>query len=367
MIDRTTGSRVGYAGTSAPSRVVEYSSKGASGVREYTLTPEELEEVRQKYPATKRDKDFKKPVVQRTKEDIASEKKRLEKREHQNQEGADDMTGQRMSKEGPSCGLTKQGFIEQIAAGETIGSIEKAWGMKFNTLSWWVKKWELKGINAAKAQELLAKGTPKETQLPRDKEAMPLQVTAVSPELYKKAQQEIEELKAALSATQPISHDMIKGYKAEAERWKAQATEAVALAGKAAEEFMARIEQLQAARRGEAARNDELRLELDQAVAVRETAELDLGLAETRCVQYVETIDQLATQCDGLQEELNRLITERDDLVAEVEELRDDIRRLREIQTLAAAPTTDVHLLDRSIAELTRAKWIINRLSASGE
>ncbi|KGE20048.1 hypothetical protein [Paenibacillus wynnii] len=345
--------------TPIPSRAIEYSSTGTSGVREYTLTPEQLEEVRRMYPATKRDKTFKKPVAHNHSEDRLPAKQRNQKPEEDNE-----MSG-RPEKQGPNNGLTKQIFLEQIASGETVASIEKAWGMKYNTLSFWVKKWDVRGIDAAKAQELLAGGTPKQTQLLREKEAQPGPITEL--EQLDKALQEIEELKAALSATQPISHDMLKGYKAEAEHWKAQATEVVALAGKAAEESMAKIEQLQAARRGEAAKNDELRLELDQAVAVRETAELDLGLAETRCVQYVETIDQLATQCDGLQEEVNRLITERDDLVAEVEDLRDDIRRLREIQTLAAAPPSDAHLLDRSIADLTRARWILERLSASGE
>ncbi|OMF98194.1 hypothetical protein BK147_11275 [Paenibacillus sp. FSL R7-0337] len=217
--------------------------------------------------------------------------------------------------------LTKEEFKAARADGKTIAQIAKEQDVAEATVYKHMTKW---------TEE------PSETQLLREKEALPVDQQAGE----------------------------IKRLKAEVEHWKAQATEVVTLAGKAAEETMAKIEQLQAARRGEAAKNDELRLELDQAVAVRETAELDLGLAETRCDQYVETIDQLATQCDGLQEELNRLITERDDLVAEVDDLRDDIRRLREIQAVSAAPPSDVNLLDRGIADLTRAKWILDRLNA---
>lgn len=58
-------------------------------------------------------------------------------------------------KEAPSCGLTKQIYIEQIAAGETNASIERAWGMKANTLYDWIKRWSLKGIKQESAIELL--------------------------------------------------------------------------------------------------------------------------------------------------------------------------------------------------------------------
>lgn len=58
-------------------------------------------------------------------------------------------------KEAPSCGLTKQIYIEQIASGETNASIERAWGMKVNTLYDWIKRWDLKGLKAETAQDLL--------------------------------------------------------------------------------------------------------------------------------------------------------------------------------------------------------------------
>lgn len=62
-------------------------------------------------------------------------------------------------KEGPSCGLTKRDLLEAVAAGETLSSIERAWGMKYNTIHNWVKKWGLKGITPDKAREMLEQAT----------------------------------------------------------------------------------------------------------------------------------------------------------------------------------------------------------------
>lgn len=281
--------------TSIPSRAIELNSKGPSGVREYTLTPEELEEIRKKYPATKRDKTFKKPVAHNPREDK--------------------LLGKKSEEDGSMAKftMTAEEYFAERQAGKTIAQVAKEQGVSEATIYNHMNKWagEDKG------------DTPKETQLLREKEALQPQPPVNLPEMYKKALQEIEELKAALSVTQPVSHDMLKKYKAEAEHWKSQATETVALAGKAAEESTAKIERLQAARRGEAAKSDELR------------------------------------------EELNRMITERDELQADNDRLNNMI--ILQAQQTEPEPTDEVHLLDRSIAELTRAKWILDRLSASGE
>ncbi|MGG1638284.1 hypothetical protein [Paenibacillus sp. NRS-1760] len=58
-------------------------------------------------------------------------------------------------KDSPSCGLTKQVYIEQIAAGETNASIERAWSMKQNSLYEWINRWGLKGLKPERAHELL--------------------------------------------------------------------------------------------------------------------------------------------------------------------------------------------------------------------
>lgn len=55
----------------------------------------------------------------------------------------------------PACGLTKEILLEQVAAGESLSSIEKAWGMKYNTIHSWVKKWGLKGIKPEQAYAMI--------------------------------------------------------------------------------------------------------------------------------------------------------------------------------------------------------------------
>jgi hypothetical protein len=57
--------------------------------------------------------------------------------------------------DGPRCGLTRRIFLEQIAAGETISSVERAWAISNKNLYQWIEKWGLKKINSERAQELL--------------------------------------------------------------------------------------------------------------------------------------------------------------------------------------------------------------------
>ncbi|ASA22331.1 helix-turn-helix domain-containing protein [Paenibacillus donghaensis] len=321
------------ANTPIPSKVIEYSSTGTSGVREYKLTPEELEEVRQKYPATKRDKTFKAPIQIKTQ---TKEEKEMAKFK-----------------------MTAEEYFAQRAAGKTIAQIAKEQGVSEATIYNHMDKWakEGKGVES-----------PKETQLLREKAVLPPQPPVPLPEMYKKAQQEIEQLKAALTATQPVSHDMLKEYKAtgerlavenaelkdEVEHWKDQATEAVALAGKAAEESMTKVELSEA--------------RADGAVAAREAAELELDQTSTARDEYKRLYEEqfafaqaYYNQIEALKAANGRfdeLLRERDDSLAELKAWS----VLKEPQ-----PASEVHLLDRSIAELSRARWILDRLSASGE
>lgn len=67
-------------------------------------------------------------------------------------------------KDGPGNGLTRAVFLEGIASGETISSIERAYGMKNQTLTYWVGKWNLRGITPDRARELLAAPHPPSEQ-----------------------------------------------------------------------------------------------------------------------------------------------------------------------------------------------------------
>ncbi|MFB6364271.1 hypothetical protein ACFCP7_09430 [Paenibacillus elgii] len=66
-------------------------------------------------------------------------------------------------------GLTKQALLEAVAAGETLSSIEKAYGLKYNAIYNLVKKWELKGISPEKARELLKAQKPPDAVEGKDK------------------------------------------------------------------------------------------------------------------------------------------------------------------------------------------------------
>ncbi|HEY4429540.1 MAG TPA: hypothetical protein VGN87_00735 [Paenibacillus sp.] len=334
------------ANTPIPNRAVEYSGYGTSGVREYKLTPEELEEIRQKYPATKRDVNFKKPVAHNPRTD----------ERYLNHEEDKDMGGQRTSKEGPSCGLTKKLFLEQIVAGETVSSIEKAWGMKYNTLYNWVKNWDCRGVTPDKAREMLAQlgeasgyaTEPDKTQLLREKEVLASeQRPSTDLEQLNKAVQEIERLTLEVTAKDEVKGvlqrrldstevELIK-LRGEVKHWKARAAEAAELADKAAEESTAKIERMKA--------------NLQKGTSARHTTEDEL-------VQTTE-------ENDRLRDEINRMISERDELMSENDRLSDLLRV--HVRVEPAEPASETQLLDRSIAELTRARKIIKLLSASGE
>jgi len=132
-------------GTPIPNRANEEKSIAAGPVTTYKLPPEELEKLRAGTQPTERRPIHTSPDGGR------SERNRLI--ENQTKNEVDDM---KPKKTGPDCGLTKRIFLEQIAAGETVSSIERAWKMKNQTLPYLVKVWGLRGVTAGKARELLA-------------------------------------------------------------------------------------------------------------------------------------------------------------------------------------------------------------------
>ncbi|WP_245237029.1 helix-turn-helix domain-containing protein [Paenibacillus ihuae] len=204
--------------------------------------------------------------------------------------------------------MSAEEYFAERQAGKSIAQIAKEQDVSEATIYNYMNKWaEVDKVSGS------VEDSPK---MLREKDTAP----ATELKQLEKAVQEIERLTA------------------EVERWKGQTTEAVALAGKAADEFMTKME-LSRAR-------------ADGAVAAREAAERDL-------VQMVE-------ENDRLRDEINRMITERDELMAENDRLENQMVASRVEPQLADKPN-EVQLLDRSIADLTRARWILNRLTASGE
>lgn len=272
------------ANTPIPSRAVEYSSKGTSGLREYTLSPEELEEIRQKYPATKADKSFKKPVAHNPRTD----------QKYQNQKEDKDMAKFKM---------TADQYFAERQAGKSQEQIAEEQGVTPQAIDYHLKKWGSDGKQAE----------PDKTQLLREKDVLkPDQRLSTDLEQLNKAVEEIERLSLEVSAKEEakkVLQQRLESVEHEVRQWKTRAGDA-------------------------AASRDASQYELAQAIDER----------------------------DVMQVELNRLITERDELMAENERLERQM-----ITPQLADKPSETQLLDRSIADLTRARWIIGRLTASGE
>ncbi|MEK5235446.1 zinc-finger domain-containing protein [Paenibacillus sp. FSL L8-0470] len=229
----------------------------------------------------------------------------------------------------PKFTLSAEEYFAERHAGKSIARIAKEQGVSEATIYNHMNKWAEEGKGAE----------PDKTQLLPEKETLPPDPL---PEMYKMAKQEIEQLTHELAEAKQMFDEAyqrnmasnakigehlqaIQELREEVEYWRGQADNAGALAGKAAEESMTKIGRL-----------------------------------------HTE-IDSLVTGNNQLQEELHRLITERDAWTEEEEILLAEIAELREAAGRVPEPASEVHLLDRSIAELTRARWILNRLAASGE
>ncbi len=268
--------RGGQSGTPIPNRTVEHQSYGTGSVKEYTLTPEQLEEIRQKYPVTKRDKKIKAPIEIKTK---TKEEKQMGK-----------------------FTMTEAEFKAARESGKTIAKIAEEQDVAEATVYANMKRWEA----AEKGQA--------EQKLLREKDAVP-------PADAKQVDKTIHEIERLTS--QIFGLEESNGYlRNEVERWKSKANETVVLSGQASEAL---------------------------------TAERDS--VQKELIRVVE-------ENDWLKDEINRMITERDELVSENDRLNELLLSAAQVKP---EPATEVQLLDRSIAELTRAKWILNRLSASGE
>lgn len=298
------------ANTPIPSRAVEYSSRGTNKPREYTLTPEELEEIRQKYPATKADKNFKKPVAHNPRTD----------QRHQNKEEGKDMVKFKM---------TAEEYFAERQTGKSLEKIAEEHGVTPQAIDYHLKKWGTDGKQVE----------PDKTQLLREKEVLASeQRPSTDLEQLNKAVQEIERLTLEVTAKDEVKQVLqrrLDSTESEAQQWKARTADALASRDAAENELVSLVEE-----------RDDLRDEMNRMITER---------------------DELVAERDELYREKTGWIENEKMLNQLVEDLRDDIRRLREIQTLAVEPVSETQLLDRSIADLTRARKIIKLLSASGE
>jgi hypothetical protein len=114
----------------------EMASTGSGPVTSWQMSPEELEDYRARtgYKTPKHPDGH---AVSQPVQHGANRKREEAKND--------------MSKAGPD----KQKFLELIAAGESITAAEKTLGLKANGIYYWLKKWDLIGIDPGKARELL--------------------------------------------------------------------------------------------------------------------------------------------------------------------------------------------------------------------
>lgn len=173
---------------------------------------------------------------------------------------------------------TREKYLQLRAAGMTHTKIEKELGIPEGSLSYWLRKWNLKGITREKASELIkedATGTAEpdrpteDTDLYRevaeklfiaapvaiDLEPDPAaRVIAAEVELHRQKDEMIERLKWELAEKSVRINELERAvnqleterdqYRKEIEQLKAANTQAVVLAGQAAEKHLAEIEQL---------------------------------------------------------------------------------------------------------------------------
>ncbi|WFR65735.1 hypothetical protein P9222_33185 (plasmid) [Paenibacillus amylolyticus] len=275
-----------------PKRENELRAAVHSPVITSQLSPAELEDIRQKYPATKADKAFKKPIEIKTRP-----------------KGDKDMAKAKFN-------LTEDQFNAERASGKSIALIAKEQGVTEATVYNHVSKW-------AHARK------PGQEKLLREKDVSP----AADPkaELLDKAEKEIERLTVK---NQRLDQRMVTAQNEATKAW-------------------AEVEQLRDKNDQYAALCRELEDDKNEYKRMFESG-YKLGQDQiAKISEHLETINSLRENSDSLIAENNRLT----DRIVELEELQKPVNEV---------PDKEVQRLDSAIQDLTRARWILNRLSASG-
>lgn len=226
------------------------------------LTPEELEEIRRKYPATKRDKAFKKPVEIKTRP-----------------KGDNEMAKAKFN-------MTEEQFNAERSSGKTIGRIAEEQGVSEATIYNHISKW----TEARK---------PTQQKLLREKNVSP--ASDPKAELLDKAEKEIERL---TTENQRLDQRMVSAQNEATKAW---------------------------------AEVERLRDKQDES-------------------------DQQWTK------QVSSLMGEKEEWLADNLRLEEKVLELQlQISQQNTVPDSEVQRLDTAIQDLTRARWILGRLSAAGE
>ncbi|MET1173792.1 hypothetical protein [Paenibacillus amylolyticus] len=253
-----------------PKRENELRAAVKSPVITSQLSPEELEEIRQKYPATKADKAFKKPIEIKTRP-----------------KGDNDMA---------KFTLTEKQFNAERAVGKSIAKIAKEQGVSEATIYNHVSKW-------ADARK------PGQEKLLREKDVSPAADTKA--ELLDKAEKEIERLTVENQQLQ----DKLKS-------------------------------------------GEEERVDL-----VNEVTQFKIDIDWLEGEKQQEFLKW--------QSQVTSLMSEKEEWLADNVRLEEKVLELERLisqhNIVNTVPDSEVQRLDSAIQDLTRARWILNRLAASGE
>lgn len=217
--------------------------------------------------------------------------------------------------------MTEEQFNAERASGKSVAQIAKEQGVTEVTVYNHISKW-------ADARK------PGQEKLLREKDVTSPELRTEPPlaPLLDKAKKEIERLSMELIETQKERDSLL------AER----------------EEFSAETRRL------------DQRMMAAHSEATKAWAEVE------RLRDKLDESDrQWREQIENRTEKNMELVRERNDLLHEINRLTDQIADLEEQMSqqepVNAVPDTEVHRLDSAIQDLTRARWILNRLSASGE
>lgn len=258
--------------TPAPRADVERMSRGSSHVVTYQLSDDEIIKYR---------------ALPLPPEALAKQRKAAEREERRKAKQERQEKDMPIEKEGPACGLTKQALIEAVAQGESLSSIERAWGMKYNAIHVWVKKWGLKGIKPEQAKAML-KGDV--SQSAESQSLTPEQEEAAR-KLFDAAPTVSEDANSAAAAAQLVEEGAQKD--AEIERLN-QAMEGAAVIANQAGGRIAELEDQLFAERNEA-----FALTQQKQARIREL-EGQLAAAEADRLTLLETIEHAVVQEEGI-------------------------------------------------------------------
>lgn len=220
--------------------------------------------------------------------------------------------------------LTEEQFNAERASGKSIAKIAKEQGVSEATIYNHVSKW----TDARK---------PGQEKLLREKNVSP--PGPPSAELLNKAEKEIERLTTENQQLQ--------------DKLKSSEEERVELVNEVTQ-FKIDIDWIEGEKQKEINRLDQ-RMVSAQNQATKAWAEVE---------QLRDKNDQYAATINEMREDRVSLVAENTHLADRIYELKE---QLEQQQTVNAVPDTEVQRLDTAIQDLTRARWILNRLSASGE